>query len=231
MNGPEPPERASNPTDLFGAVVAGARPPVPRLHLITNRALCGERPQAAIIAEAAHAGIGAVQLREKDLAATALLSEAESLRAVLGDTPLIVNGSWEVARSVGAAGVHLPGGAVSVAAARAALGPQGWVGRSVHSVAGAREAAQEGADYLIIGTIFATASKPGRAPAGLSLVTAVAEAVALPIIAIGGIDEERVATTIAAGAWGVAVMSAVLCAPVPGRAVARLRAMIEQEER
>ncbi len=231
MNGLARPECASHPAAASDAAAAGVRPPVPRLHLITNRALCREHPQAAIISEAARAGIGAVQLREKDLGEVGLRREAESLRAVLGDTPLIVNGSLEVARAVGAAGVHLPEGASSVAAARAALGPPGWVGRSVHSMEGAREAAEEGADYLILGTIFATASKPGRAPAGLSLVTAVAGSVALPIIAIGGIDEGNVAATLAAGAWGVAVMSGVLCAPEPGRAVVRLRAVIEGEGR
>lgn len=204
---------------------------VPRLHLITNRALCGERGQIAIIAEAARAGIGAVQLREKDLDSAALLHEATSLKEVLGATPLIVNGTADVARAAGAAGLHLPGDGEPIAAARAALGPVTLIGRSVHSVEEARSAAADGADYLIVGTIFATASKPGRAPAGLPLVTAVSQAITIPIIAIGGIDEGNVAATLAAGAWGVAVMSGVLSAPEPGAAVRRLRAIIEKENR
>jgi len=207
------------------------RSAVPRLHLITNRALCGERGLAAIVAEAARAGIGAVQLREKDLDATALVREAQALKAVLGTTPLIVNGALDVALAAGAAGLHLPGAGGTIAAARAALGPIALIGRSVHSVDEARSAATDGVDYLIVGTIFATASKPGRAPAGLPLVAAVARAVAIPIIAIGGIDEGNVAATLAAGAWGVAVMSGVLSAPVPGEAVRRLRAIIEKENR
>jgi thiazole tautomerase (transcriptional regulator TenI) len=207
------------------------RPTVPRLHLITNRALCGDRGQAAIVAEAALAGVGAVQLREKDLDATALLREATSLKDVLGTTPLIINGAPDVALTVGAAGVHLPGDGGTIAAARAALGSSALIGRSVHTVDEARNAAADGADYLIVGTIFATASKPGRAPAGLPFITAVARAVAIPIVAIGGIDEGNVAATLAAGAWGVAVMSGVLSAPEPGVAVRRLRAIIEKENR
>ena len=208
-----------------------ARPAIPRLHLITNRALCDARGQLAIVADAARAGVGAVQLREKDLESAALVREATSLKEVLGATPLIVNGASGVALAAGAAGVHLPGDGGTIAVARAALGPTALIGRSVHTVDEARSAAAEGADYLIVGTIFATASKPGRAPAGLPFVTAVARAVTIPIVAIGGIDEGNVAATLTAGAWGVAVMSGVLSAPEPGAAVRRLRAIIEKENR
>jgi len=203
-----------------------ARLAIPRLHLVTNRQLCPPGAQAAIVARAARGGLGAVQLREKDLDERALRDEAAALRAVLGDTPLLVNGAVGVARAIGAAGIHLPETAGSVAAARVALGPRALIGRSVHDVAGARAAAAEGADYLIVGTIYATASKPGRPPAGLALVRAVVAAVPTPIIAIGGIDETNAATTIAAGAWGIAVMSGILGAPDPAEVVRRLCATI-----
>lgn len=205
------------------------RPPLPRLHLVTNRHLCGERSLGAVVAGAVRGGLGAVQLREKDLDDEALLAEALALKGVLGETPLLVNGRIDVARAAGAAGVHLPGAGEPVAVARAVLGPAALIGRSVHSVEEARAAADEGADYIILGAIFATESKPGRAPAGLALVAAVAGAVALPVIAIGGIGEANVAATIGAGAWGVAVMSGILRAPDPAVAVARLRALIEKE--
>ncbi len=211
--------------------IAGKLPVVPRLHLITNRHLCGERPQMAVVAEAARGGLGAVQLREKDLAPVALLNEAEVLLQVLGATPLIVNGHVEVARAAGAAGVHLPGTVGSATAARASLGAAALIGRSVHSLEEARAAEAEGVDYVVLGTIFATDSKPGRPPAGLPLVRAVARAVAIPVIAIGGIGEDNAAATIDAGAWGVAVMSGILRAPQPATAVARLREIIEREGR
>ena len=167
-----------------------------------------------------------MQLREKNLDARALRDEAAALRAVLGDTPLLVNGAVDVARAVGAAGVHLPETMGTVAVVRAVLGSQALVGRSVHDVVGARAAAAEGVDYLMLGTIYATASKPGRAPAGVALIRAVAAAVPTPIIAIGGIDETNAAATIAAGAWGIAVMSGLLRAPDPAEAVRRLRVAI-----
>jgi thiamine-phosphate pyrophosphorylase len=225
------PDLRAGPVSPKSGGSAGARQVVPRLHLITNRHLCGDRPQAAIVAEAVRGGLGAVQLREKDLGPAALLDEAELLLPVLGGTPLIVNGQVEVARAAGAAGVHLPGDAGPVAVARAALGAAALIGRSVHSLEEARSAEAEGADYVILGTIFATDSKPGRAPAGLPLVTAVARAVSIPVIAIGGIDEGNAAATLAAGAWGLAVMSGILRAAAPATAVARLRAIIEKETR
>jgi len=203
-----------------------ARPAGPRLHLVTNRQLCPPGTQATIVGRAALGGLGAVQLREKDLDERALRDEAAALRAVLGDTPLLVNGAVDVARAVGAAGVHLPETMGTVAVVRAVLGSQALVGRSVHDVVGARAAAAEGVDYLMLGTIYATASKPGRAPAGVALIRAVAAAVPTPIIAIGGIDETNAAATIAAGAWGIAVMSGLLRAPDPAEAVRRLRVAI-----
>jgi thiamine-phosphate diphosphorylase len=209
-------------------------PIVPRLHLITNRHLCGDRPLAAVVAAAARGGLGAVQLREKDLSPTELRSLACDIRQALGDTLLIINtggerGVLDIIAASGATGAHLPGDAGPVADARAALGPAALIGRSVHSLAEAQAAEAEGADYLILGTIFATASKPGRTPAGLALVTEVARAVDIPVIAIGGIDTSNVGATLRAGAWGVAVMSTVLAAPDPSQAVEQLRQIIEQE--
>src|SRR5690242_5081279 len=152
-----------------------ARPAVPRLHLVTNRHLCGERSLAPVVIAAARGGLGAVQLREKDLPPAELFPLARDLRQALGDTPLIVNvgGDREmlnITTEVGAAGVHLPGDSGSVAEVRSVLGPAALIGRSVHCLAEAQTAEAEGADYLILGTIFATASKPGRAPAGLAFV-------------------------------------------------------------
>ncbi len=165
------------------------------------------------------------------MAPPALLREAVALRALLGATPLIVNGAPEVAHEIGAAGVHLPGDAGSIGVARQVLGAEALIGRSVQGVDEAREAAAEGADYLILGTIFATASKPGRAPAGLALIRDVAAAVVVPIITIGGIDRRNAAATITSGAWGVAVMSGILRAPDPARAVVELLEAIEGEGR
>ncbi|HEU5329999.1 MAG: thiamine phosphate synthase [Thermomicrobiales bacterium] len=210
-------------------LAAAPSQPAPRLHLVTDRRLCGERPLVDVVAEAARGGLGAVQLREKDLSGGPLLAEALALKRVLGATLLVVNERADVAAAAGAAGVHLPGDGLPVDVARRLLGPDALIGRSAHSVAEAQAAEQAGADYVILGTIFATASKPGREPAGLALVEATAQAVRLPVIAIGGIDEQNVAAVIGAGAWGVAVMSAILRAPAPAVAAERLQAIVGRE--
>ena len=134
-----------------------------------------------------------------------------------------------MALAVGADGAHLPADGLPIAVARRLLGPDAVVGRAVHAVAEAERAEAEGADYVLLGTIFATASKPGREPGGLDLVRAAARAVRIPVIAIGGIDERNVAATIGAGAYGVAVMSAILRAPAPAAVVERLQEIIARE--
>lgn len=204
---------------------------VPRLHLVTDRHACGDRALVEVVAEAARGGLGAVQLREKELPGGPLLAAARALSRVLPGTPLLINERVDVALAAGAAGVHLPGAGLPVAVARGLLPPEALVGRSVHSVEEARLAEAEGADYVVLGTIFATASKPGREPGGLPLVRAVTGAVGVPTIAIGGIDERNLAATIGAGAWGVAVMSAILGAPAPALVVERLGEIIAREAR
>lgn len=207
----------------------GPRKLAPRLQLVTNRRLCAGRALLGVVAEAAEAGLGAVQLREKDLPGGALLAEARALQRVLGGALLIVNERVDVALAVGAAGVQLPASGLPLAETRRLVGPDVLVGRSVHTLDEARVAVAEGADYLLLGTIFATASKPDVTPGGLDLVRAVTSQVLAPVIAIGGIDERNVAAVIGAGAYGVAVMSAVLCAEAPGRVVARLQEIVARE--
>jgi len=96
-----------------------------------------------------------------------------------------------------------------------------WLGRSVHSVDAARRAEAEGCRYLLVGTMFPTASHPDQPPAGIPLLRAVREAVSIPLIAIGGVTPERVAECVQAGAQGVAVLSGITDAPDPADAATR----------
>lgn len=208
---------------------SGQRPPLPRLHLVTDRHACAGRALAEVVAAAVRGGLRLVQLRERDWPAAELLAVARALKGLAPALRLVVNDRVDVASVAEADGVQLPEHGLPVAAARQLLGANRLIGRSVHSVAAAREAAREGADYVVLGTIFATSSKPGRVPAGLGLVEEVSRAVTLPVIAIGGIVEENVATVLRAGAYGVAVRAAILGAPDPRAATARLLAAIERE--
>ena len=144
-------------------------------------------------------------------------------RVTEGRALLLVNGEPEIARGIGADGVHLPETGYSVEAVRRLLGADALVGRSVHSVESARRAADEGADYLVAGTIFASGSHPDQPGAGLEYLRAVCAAVPLPVIAIGGITPQRVKECRAAGAAGVAVLSPVMRADDPRAAAQAFR--------
>lgn len=196
--------------------------PLPCLMLVSDRALCPDIVGA--LKAALPAAIDAVQLREKDLPLDELLPLAHRLRDVTrGHALLLVNSSLEVALAAAADGVHLPEAAPAIERPRSDF----LVGRSVHSLDAARRAEAEGADYLIAGPVYETRSHPGAEPAGPALIEGVAQAVRIPVLAIGGITAERVQEVVRAGAAGVAVISAVLASPSPARAARDLRRALD----
>ena len=202
------------------------RLPEPCLVLVTDRHLCLPGYTLAPIVEAAcDGGLDVVQLREKDLPGGELLSLAQELReATRGRALLIVNERVDVALACEADGVQLGEDALPVEDARRLLGDDALIGRSVHSVAGAVEAEAAGADFLLVGPIFATPSHPESTAAGVALLEQVRRAVAVPFLAIGGVDASNIGEVARAGASGAAVVRAVLTAPAPAEAVAELRA-------
>ena len=194
---------------------------VPLLKLDTARKLAGGVDALVrAVAAAVDGGANAVQLREKDLAPDKLLALARRLREVTaGRALLLVNGPLEIALEAGADGVHLP----SDSPAPVAQGPSPesgriLVGRSVHSLEVARRASDEGVDYVVAGPVYSTRSHPEAPAAGVELISRIAGAVQVPVIAIGGITAERTPEVIRAGAAGVAVISAILGAETPAGA-------------
>jgi thiamine-phosphate pyrophosphorylase len=168
------------------------------------------------------AGLKAVQLREKDLAARDLLSMARVLRDSTRrhGAKLLVNDRADVALGVGADGVQRAGTSLPVSALRAISPPGFLIGASVHSLAEARVAELEGADFLLFGPVYATPSKRQYGPPqGLSALERVASAVRLPVFAVGGLTPARVAEVVRAGASGVAVIAAILGTARPADAV------------
>jgi len=186
----------------------------PILCLVTDRTACRSRSLEESIAQAVGAGVRLVQLREKDLSARELLQLGGSLLGPVrkGGAALVVNDRVDVALALGADGVHLGGGSLPVGATRRLVGSQMLVGVSAHSLEDAIRAEQEGANYVMLGTIFESRSHPGLKPAGLGLVSRVAGAVRIPVVAIGGINEMNAPSVVSAGAQGVAVISAILSA-------------------
>ncbi len=190
---------------------------MPRLLLVTD----GRRarlPLPDLVTAAVAGGVDAVYLR--DVAPAALLAVVAELRARIGpEVTLLTNGGPDAA---GAAriGLHLRERDMTAAEARAILGPDALIGKSVHAAAGA---APPGADYLLAGHVYASTSKPGRPPLGREGLAAIVAAASCPVLAIGGITAERVAEVEAAGARGVAVIGAIAAADDPRIAAIRLR--------
>jgi thiamine-phosphate pyrophosphorylase len=172
-----------------------------------------ERACATLVAAAAlsaRAGVDLVQVRERGLDDRSLLALAVSVRRAIAATGarMLVNDRIDVALAARAAGVHLPGRAVSGAAVRAIV-PEGFlIGRSVHSAPEAIAAASDGGcDYLVFGPVFESTSKPaGHGVAGLDALARVCESVSLPVLAIGGITTARVPEIVRAGAAGLAAI-------------------------
>lgn len=202
--------------------------PLPLVMLVTDRTACGDRRLEEVVAAAVEGGVNIVQLREKDLPAADLYGLALRLRQIVGTQALLlVNDRLDVALAAGAHGIELGGGSLPTPIARS-LAPDALIGRSVHNVAQAAEAVADGADLLVVGTMFATRSHPGLSPAGPSLVRKAAGLVTVPLVGIGGITPANARQVIGAGASGVAAITAITQAPDPRDAAARLVAAVQE---
>ena len=196
-----------------------------RLYVVTDRQQTAGRPLTEVIAAAARGGLGAVQLREKDLSARELYDLGVRLQEVLSPyrVPLLINDRIDVALALNAAGVHLAGHSLPTRIARRTLGPHKLLGVSTHSLDAARQAAEEGADFVVFGPVFATPSKLAYGPPqGLPQLAAVVREVPIPVLGIGGITPANLPQVRQTGAHGVAMIRAVLAAPDPCEATQEL---------
>ncbi len=177
------------------------------------------------IAEAAAGGAGIFQFREKQMPDRELIALAHQVRkwTQKANAVFIVNDRPDIARLVGADGVHLGQDDLPPADARRILGPNALVGVSTHTLAQVRQAILDGADYLGVGPTFASTTKGFDQLAGLEFVRAAFAATTLPAFALGGIRPENIAEVVTAGANRIAVSAAIAEAEEP-QAVARLLA-------
>ena len=199
------------------------------MYLVTDRHQTGGRDLLEVVGQALRAVVRAVQLREKDLATRDLYHLAGKLLAVTREAgaALLINDRVDVAMALPADGVHLTRRSLPPKEARELLGPARLIGISCHSLAEVREAVDGGADFVVLGPIFETPSKmPYGAPLTTALLQQARAATTLPVLAIGGINPARVPEVMAAGADGVAVISAVMAALDPGAAVSELLAAV-----
>ncbi len=193
-----------------------------RLYLV-----CEERSDA-FLHEVLSAGVDIVQLRMKDAADAEVVRAGRRFAAACAEhgALFILNDRPDLAVQVGADGVHVGQDDVPVAGARRLVGPDRLVGLSTHTPEQVSEAC--GVDYIGVGPVHATPTKPGRAAVGLSLVRFAAEHAGVPFFAIGGINADNVATVREAGATRIAVVRAITDAEDPARAVGALLATAEE---
>jgi thiamine-phosphate pyrophosphorylase len=199
-----------------------------------DTATIGRRNLAVIARELVRAGVKLIQLREpKDLPTRAFMRDARTILAVTRGTgsKLIVNDRVDVARAVGADGVHLGQDDMPGEAARESLPADRIIGVSVTTAAQARRAGKAGADYLGAGAIFATRSKGDAHVIGLAGLRGIRRVTPLPIIAIGGINADNAPSALRAGAQGIAVIAAVFGGGDVSENVAKLRVVLWRHHR
>ena len=199
------------------------------LYLVTDHDLCGTRGVEAVVAEAVAGGVTMVQLRDDVTPDAALVALARRLVTLLkaSGVPLIVNNRVEVAIAAEAAGVHVGQSDTPPALVRNRLGPAAIVGLSITAAEQLAAVPAGMVDYLGVGPVFTTATKPDAAPAmGLVGLAEIRTLTELPIVAIGGLSEANAGSAIAAGADGVAMVSAICAAGSPRSAAQELLGLV-----
>ena len=183
------------------------------------------------VAAALEAGVRLVQYRAKQADDLERWREARALRQLCAShgALFLVNDRVDLALAVEADGVHLGQGDLPPAQARRLLGPDRLIGRSTQRIEQLRQAVADGCDYVGVGPINATPTKPGREPVGLAYVRAAAAESPIPFFAIGGLDLTRLPPVLAAGGSRVAVVRAITEASDPGAASRQLLAALGEE--
>jgi thiamine-phosphate pyrophosphorylase len=207
---------------VVDGVESGGAVTLPHLMLVTDRRRTRGRELVTLVAQAAQGGVRLVQVR--DLVGRIRL-------AVPPSTVILVNGSRRAARTLHA-GLHLPAAASPIGEAEDERAAYPLYGRSVHDDAEARRAVEDQADYIVLGTIYPTPSKPGHPGRGAGLVRRIRRLVEpVPVFAIGGVTVARIPELVHAGAHGVAVCGALLGANHPRRVAQAMRLALEVAER
>jgi len=184
-----------------------------RLLLVTDRHQTNGRPLVPLLQRVLTDVAPAIQLRERDLSARELVTLAREVQAVTASrrSQLLINDRIDVALALEGVGVHLRSNSLPVSVARQMLGAQRLLGISVHAVEEVLSAQSEGADYIVLGPIYETPSKQMFGPPlGIHALEKACRLVRIPIIGIGGVTAARAREMRRAGAFGVAVITAVL---------------------
>ncbi len=198
------------------------------LYLITDRHQVAPGHTLLSAVEAAlEGGVKAVQLREKDLAPDELRPLARDLRELTNHyrAKLLINHHFDLAGEINADGVHLGGQSQPTDHVRQIMGPDKLIGVSTHGLNEILLAARQGANFVTFGPVYATPSKASYgSPQGLNALAEACEISPLPVFALGGIKPEHSAEVLAAGASGIALISAIMASPSPETAAKAFKA-------
>lgn len=194
------------------------------LYLCTDRGLMTSATIEESVEAALKGGATVVQLREKDCASREFYELALRVKRITGGykVPLIINDRVDIALAVHADGVHIGQKDLPCRAVRAVVPPEMLVGVSAATVAEAVQAEADGADYLGVGAMFATSTKADTRPVTMETLLAIRQAVKIPIVVIGGINERTLQAFKGTGVNGIAVVSAIVAKPDPEAAAKEL---------
>lgn len=200
------------------------------LYAVTDRAWTGEQTLYQQVEAALKGGVTCVQLREKALDDDAFFREAAELAALCRayGVPFVVNDNVEAAIRCGADGIHVGQEDMDAVQVRRRIGGEMMLGVSVHTVAEARRAVEQGADYLGVGAMFSTSTKPDADVLTCQTLREICSAVEIPVVAIGGINEENILQLSGTGVDGVALVSAIFAARDIERSCRALRKLSAQ---
>lgn len=200
------------------------------LYAVTDRAWLHGRSLEECVRQAIAGGATFVQLREKDAPREEVLELARNLKTICAEAsvPFVVDDDVEIALEVGADGVHVGQEDMACAQARAALGPEAIVGVSAQTVEQALEAQADGADYLGVGALIPTPTKPDAVDVTIEELRAICEAVDIPVVGIGGLNARTIPQFAGSGADGAAVVSAIFASDDCEKAAHELRDICER---
>jgi len=200
------------------------------LYIITDQRISHGKSHLEVAEAVLEVGVTVLQFRDKEMEDSEAIEVCQKIHQLTKKkgVPFIVNDRVEIVKAVDADGVHLGQEDMSFSSARKILGKEKIIGISVETVEQALKAVEGGADYLGIGPIYPTATKPDAGKAlGIARLKEIRESVNIPIVAIGGINENNLEEVLRAGADGVAVISAVVSAPDITEACRKLKNKIE----
>ena len=195
------------------------------LYLVTDRDLMTTPTLEEAVEEAIYGGVTLVQLREKKASSRDFYELAVRIKAVTDrhDIPLIINDRADIALGAHAAGVHVGQADIPARVAREIMGDDKIVGVSISNTEEAIKAQEDGADYLGVGPMFSTDTKKDAEPVSFEEFLRIRESVHIPIVVIGGINENTIPTFKGADIQGIAVVSAIMAAKDVSGKARRLR--------